>query len=164
MSALPLPAKSSTPPFARAAFATLGLILALAQPGCARQFAEVGGDGSMIFQPIGKIEARAKAEPFLKAYLGAGRANMKLESVTRWAEPKSPPHWAVKYSGQGIHTGVTVELEDHTGKARVKGFLGNVLIEDNASAGTAGAVDAFRTLEDFRRRLAAQSARATPRL
>jgi hypothetical protein len=138
------------------------LVLAIAAgfAGCARQL-DTGREAgeATIFRPIGKMQAKARAEEFLRAYVPEGRKNFPLQRITRNTDSPQGAYWIAHYSGKDIHTGIFVEIEERGGRGRVRGFLGNVLLSDNTTVNPGGATNEFRTLEDFRKQLARQQAR-----
>ena len=142
----------------RAAPAVMVIITAFG--GCTRQFNE-GGEprsGKLVFHPIAKIEAQRLAESFLRAYRGAEPHSYKGTRVTRWIDAQGRASWAFTYFDGGIDTGPTVEVQENTGRGRVKTHWGNVLLIDNYMA-SANGNDEFRELDDFKNKLAAQEIR-----
>jgi hypothetical protein len=142
---------------ARAVPAVMVVITAFA--GCARQYNERGEprSGMLVFHPIARIEAQRRAERFLRAYVGSEPKHYQDARVTRWINQQGQASWAFSYSDGGIDTGPIVEVQENTGRGRVKTHWGNVLLIDNSMA-SSGATDEFRELDDFKHRLAAQEA------
>ena len=136
------------------------MVVITAFAGCARQYNDrvEPRSGKLVFHPIAKIEAQHQAERFLRAYLGSEPHRYEVSRVTRWINAKGQASWAFSYSDGGIDTAPIVEVQENTGRGRVKTHWGNVLLIDNYMA-SSSATDEFRELEDFKHKLAAQEAR-----
>jgi hypothetical protein len=135
------------------------MVVITAFAGCARQYNERGEprSGMLVFHPIAQMEAQRRAERFLRAYLGNEPRHYEGARVTRWINAQGKASWTFSYFDGGIDTGPVVEVQENTGRGRVKTHWGNVLLIDNYMA-SSSATDEFRELDDFKYRLAAQEA------
>jgi len=126
--------------------------------GCAKAFHGTKAAGT-VFRPGAKAAAKHSAQAFLFAYAGPEAARYQLGRTLYWDDT----YWTCTFSDMGIDTSIYVDIEDGTGKGRIKGNFGNVLLKDNAYGWNVRHPDPFRTLEDFRSELAEQKVREKKR-